>query len=399
MALVAFPLLALEFTHNSILIAGVAVAGRLPAVLVELPAGALVDRHNRRRLIVAVELLRLAVLGGFAAAVWSGADGLAAIYVTVFALGALESAYSSASTASLPAMVPRRSLVRANSKLLTLNVGGQELVGQALGGLALSAAPALPFAADAASFAASALLLRKSIPDTPPTTARTSLGADLREGLQWFFGSPLLRSLASLIASMAFFQAAVLGILVLYGTEDLHLSKTGYGLLLAVPSLGNIAGALSATPLDRRLGSGWTLIVTGSAAALAYPVLAWTSSSVVAAAALTLEALCVVLGNVLTRSIRQAMVPMDLQGRVAGAYRIFILAAMPLGGLIGGFVASQVGIRTTFLLAGLMQIMTLVLVGPRLLARLGKTSEEPEVFAAGSSGSGPDPSAPQQPAI
>lgn len=396
MVLVAFPLLALEFTHNSLTIAGVAVAGRLPAFLIGLPSGAVVDRRNRRRLMVGVEILRLVVLLSFAVTVLAGANGLPAIYATVFVLGGLESVYNSASIASLPAMVPAKLLIPANSRLLTLNVAGQELAGQALGGLALTTAAVLPFAADAGSFAASALLLRRAIPDTPPPPTNTSLLADLREGIRWFRRSPLLRSLAGMIASMAFFQAAVMSILVLYGTENLHLSRTGYGLLLGVASIGNIIGALSAARLHRRLGSGWSLIVAGSAAALAYPVLAITSSRIAAAAALTLEAMSVVFGTVVTRSVRQAVVPLGLQGRVAAAYRIFILGAAPLGALAGGVLAAQVGVRTTFLLSGVTQLLMLILMTPRLLPRLKGSGDISHATGPGLPGSGFGPETPKQ---
>jgi MFS family permease len=370
MVLVGFPLLALAFTHNALLIAGVAVASRAPAVLVALPAGALADRLNRRRLLLAIEMVRFVVLGAFALAVLAGADGLLAIYATVFVLGALNFAFEVTSAACLPNMVAAEMLVPANAHLETVDLTAEEMVGQAIGGAAFALASVVPFALDACSFAASALLLRASVPDNPPATAETTLLCDLRSGLRWFLHAPLPRLLASLIASFAFCQALVLGVMVLYATRDLHLSAAGYGLLLGVAAIGNIVGAVTASRLHRRLGSAWCIIGAGLAAAVAYPVLAATGSAFVAAGALTLESAGVVLGGVAARSLRQSVVPAEMQGRAASAYLMVVLGALTLGGLTGGLLTDQLGLRPTFLIAGCLQLAVVVVAATRLMARV-----------------------------
>jgi MFS family permease len=220
---------------------------------------------------------------------------------------------------------------------------------------------------DACSFAVSAGLLRTTIPDNPPVHADTTLFSDLRAGLRWFMSTPLLRLLTALIASLAFCQALVLGVLVLYGTQDLHLSRAGYGLLLAVAAIGNAIGALSASQLHARLGSGPCIVIAGLVAAIAYPVLAFTSSAVVAAAALALESSGVVLGTVASRSLRHAFVPQELQGRAASTYQMLLLVALPSGGLVGGLLTAQFGLRPTFILAGCLQLSVLAVATPRLI--------------------------------
>ena len=135
MVLVGFPLLALSFTHSAIQIAGVAAAGQFPALVVGPPAGHLADRLNRRRLLIVVELLRFAVLGAFAALVAGGLDSLWVLYLAAFLLGSLTMAFDSATAACVPTIVPPDLLVRGNSHLTAVDVTGEEMVGQALGGV------------------------------------------------------------------------------------------------------------------------------------------------------------------------------------------------------------------------------------------------------------------------
>ncbi len=264
MVLIGFPLLALAYTHNTVLIAGVAVAGRLPALLVALPAGAMADRVNRRKMLVGTEIVRFVTLVVFTVVLAAGAGSLAAIYATVLVLGTMTAAYQFAAAASLPTMVPGASLVDANAHLFNVEVTAKDMLGQAIGGIAFAASTIVPFLADACSFAASARILQTAIPDNPPVDTGDSLISDLRAGLAWFLRNPLLRLLAGLIASLAFCQALVLGLFVLYATHDLHLGKGGYGLLLGISAISNTVAAMAAGRLNTHVGSAWCIILAGA---------------------------------------------------------------------------------------------------------------------------------------
>jgi MFS family permease len=401
MVLVGFPLLALSFTHSSAQIAGVAAAAQLPALVVGPPAGALADRLNRRRLLVVVELLRFGLLAAFAALFAAGLDSLAVLYLAAFLLGSLTMVFDSATAACVPTLVPPDLLVKGNSHLTAVDVTGEEMVGQALGGVVFSVASALPFAADAVSFLASAGLIRGAIPDNHPDPGRSaSFLSDLRAGLRWFSGSPLIRLLTGLIAQLAFCQAVVLALLVLYARQDLHLSETGYGLLLGISAAANVVGAATVNRLHIRVGSGWSIIIAGVAAAVSYPILAATHSPFVACAALSLEAMSVTIGLVAARSLRQSAVPQEFQGRVASAYQTVIFAAFPIGALAGGLLATRLGIRGTFLLAGCLQLLVVGLTARALLVRIrrfwahpdGSTSEAPGPKPGPATRHGPPPS-------
>jgi len=368
--MVGFPLLAVTLTSRPLLIAGVVVAGRLPALLCSVPIGALADRVNRRGMVVVVNLVRIVALAAFSAAVLDGHNSLPAIYATVFVLGTGDMAFNLASQACLPAMVDAADLPRANGYLATAEVSGEQFVGPAVGGLAFAAAPALPFIGDAVSFAASTLLVRTALPDTPPRRDGASFAADVREGLRWFAGHRLLRLLALVVASLAFCQAMVFAELVLYGTHNLHLGRVGYGLFFAGASAGNVLGSLGAGRIHARFGPVRCLVGAAIVAGGAYLALSVTSSVVLAASVLFLEAVGVAVGNVTTLSLRQRVIPAELLGRVGSAFRMLMYGLIPVGALAGGLVSTEIGVSEAFRVAGVLQLLVFALAAPALMRRI-----------------------------
>jgi MFS family permease len=357
MVFVAFPLLAVTLTKNPVLIAMVAVAEQLPWLLFSLPAGALADRVNR--LLV------------FGVGIIAGYHSLVALYLAAFLVGTCETAFWAATSAALPALVEREVLPRANGYLLAADTAGEQFAGPAAGGILFGWFQAAPFLADAVSFVASAVLLVRSVPPSPrriDEEGRTGLARDVALGLSWFAGNRLVRLLAGIVAAFAFCQAIVIGVLVLYGTRVLHLDKPAYGVFLAVGALGNVAGGLLAGRIHARLGARWSIVGAGLLAAAGYVALGKTSMVAVAAAGIAIQAVAVSVGNVATLSLRQSLIPPEMLGRVNNVFRMCVWGIMPLGALVGGALASGVGLHTTFLVAGLLQAGVLLLVFGRLNA-------------------------------
>ena len=373
LVLVAFPLLAVTLTARPVLVAGVAVAGQLPWLFISLPAGALADRVDRRRLLIGVEAARATVLAAFALVVVAGLDSLATLYLVAFLMGSFETAFSAASKASLPELVEVGQLARANGYLFAAETTGEQFAGPALGGITFAWAGSVPFLGDAISFVASAVLLASALPARrqPSRAVRPRpLLADIAFGLKWFARHPLLRVLALAVASFAFCQALVMSVLVLYGVHVLHLGKSGYGLFLAAGAAGNVIGGLVAGRVQARLGPARVVIGAGLGAAAGYLLLGSAPKLWVAILALAVEALAVAIGNVATLSLRQAVIPSELLGRVNNAFRTCLFAAMPLGALAGGVLAADLGLRRGFLVAGVMQVAAVALTGRRLTSRI-----------------------------
>ena len=147
--LVAGPLLAASLTRDPRLVAGLAVAQRLPWLLFSLVSGALVDRLDRRLLMVRVDAARCVAVGLLGVAVLADAASLPLLYVVFFALGTAETLFDNAAVSILPAVVPRAQLARANGRLLGAQMVANELVAPPLGGLLFAAAAAVPFLLDA----------------------------------------------------------------------------------------------------------------------------------------------------------------------------------------------------------------------------------------------------------
>ena len=373
--MVGFPLLALTLTSSPLLIAGVAIAGRLPALLCSVPAGALADRVSRRRMVVVVNVIRVAALAIFAAAVLGGHDDLPFLYATVFVLGAGDMAFSVATQASLPAIVLPAALPRANGYLSMADASGEQFVGPAIGGLVFAVARSLPFIGDAVTFVASALLVRKAIPVTPPRTGHTRFLAEIQEGLRWFAHHALLRLLALVVASLAFCQAMVFAEMVLYGSHQLHLGQVGYGLFFAGASAGNVLGSLAAGRIHARLGPARCLIGAAILAGFAYLVLSVTSDVAAATSVLFVEAVGVAVGNVTTLSLRQRVIPPELLGRVGSAFRLLLYGLVPVGALASGLVTAEIGIRGAFRIAGAVQLLVVVLAAPAVVRRIGRVEK------------------------
>jgi MFS family permease len=367
---VGFPLLALEMTSSALAIAMVAVAGRLPAFIFGLPAGVLADRVDRRRFVLLTNLARAAVLGAFAGFVVAGADNLAVVYVVIFILGSCEVAVDVTTQACLPVIVPRRLVPLASGYYLGADVSGEQFVGPAVGGLLFGVGAALPFVGDAASFVASAGLLARTLPGRPAHPHSSSRLADLREGLRWFMGHPMLRLLAMAVGSLAFCEAMVISLLVLFGTHDLGLSKTGYGVFVAIIAVGDVVGRFSGGTIYNRFGPARCLVGAGAAAASAYLIVAGVHSVVAAAGAFCLASFAIGVGDTAMTAVRQQSTPEELLGRVASVYRLVIFGLLPLGAIAGGLLANATSVRTTFVVAGIAQLLVLVVVGLPLLPHL-----------------------------
>jgi len=374
LAVVALPLLAAGLTRSPALVAGVVVAQRLPWLLLSLPAGALADRLHRGRLMASVDVARAAILVGVALAVSADVLTITALYLAAFGLGALECAFSAAAHAAVPALVADNALDRANGYLFASQASGEQLAGPAIGGLLFAAGAAIPFALDGASFLVSALLLlgvARRLP-RPARTAQTSLAGDIGEGVRFFARDRLLRALAVLVGGLAFCQAAVMGVLVLFALEVLDLGHVGYGVFLGAAAVGNVAGAVAAPRLKARLGATAVLVGAALAAGAVYLLMAGTRSAVAATALMAVEAFAVAAGSVVSITLRQAAVPDELRGRVGNVFRMCIWGVIPLGALAGGLAAGVFGLRAPFLMAGGAQLLLVTVTAGRLRAAVAR---------------------------
>jgi MFS family permease len=360
-ALTAAPLLALSLTRDPRLIAGVTTALTLPYLLFSLPAGVLIDRVDQRRAMARVDAFRAVLLCGFTVLTVTHLVDLAALYGCFFLIGTCETFFRNSSQTLVPQVVGRESLALANGRMMGAEIVMNEFLGPMTGGLFFSLAAAVPFGIDAASFAISSTLLTRLRPPAalqPPkngkpsgtraaVTPRALLG-ELKTGLRALWHHPILRSLALIAGMINIVSYGILGVFVVFAREDLHVSKTGYGLLLAVSAVGGVIASRLGPALMRAIGKESAMLVAIAAQSVSYLVLFLTASPLLAAAMLALASFGLVQWNVIAVFLRQTLVPSGMLGRVSGVYRFIAWGTLPLGAICGGFLASAFGVRSVF---------------------------------------------------
>ncbi|HET9014019.1 MAG TPA: MFS transporter [Thermomicrobiaceae bacterium] len=362
-------------------------AGAVPALVVGLHAGALVDRHRRRPVLIAADVGRALLLGTVPLAWVLGALSLPLLYLVALVGGALTLVFDVAYQAFLPALLEREQLLEGNGKL-ELTRTAAALVGPALGGwlVGLLGGP-LAVAVDAASYLVSAALVGRLRVRERSLGPRSPLGRiwhEIGEGVGIVLGDGRLRAVLGTRAVLSLFNAMLEAVVVLYLVRSLGLGPVLIGVVFSVGSAGFLLGALFADRVARRLGIGRStvggILVLGCGdllVPLAHGPAPVAVPTVVAAELLFGLGLTVV--NVNQASVRQALVPGSAQGRASATVRVVTSAAVPLGALLGGGLGGVLGLRPTLVVAALGELLAAgwVLASPlRALRTLPPLAEE-----------------------
>lgn len=374
--LTALPLMAAEITRQPAQIAAIDLASTLPWFLFALLAGAFVDRVDRRHAMGAANIIRAILVGALALSVLADNATLVLLYVVAFLLGCAETVYDNANQAILPSLVRKDQLERANGRIWAAEFTTNQFAGPPLGAFLFVTAAAAPFFLDSASFLISALLvLSFSGSFKAPRDEglpRTTMRSDIAEGLRWLWNHKLLRTLAMMLGTWNALNTAAFSIFVLFALEILDVTEVGYGILMSSLVVGSVAGSLSGSAVSRRLGPGTTLrvaVVSGAALVL---VIGLTSNPYVVGVMFAIEGFAATVWNVITVSMRQAIIPDRLLGRVNSVYRMFGWGSMPIGAALGGFLGTVFGLRAPyFVMAGglaLMAALTAPLINNRTIA-------------------------------
>lgn len=360
---VSLPLLAVSLTDDPVLISGLTAFAFLPWLLFGLPGGALVDRLDRSRAMSTVNIMRAVLLAALVLLVATGAGSIPVLYLAAFALGLCQVVYDSAARAILSQVVDRRNLDKANSWLTVEETLGQSFVGPPVGAALFAWFRAAPFIGAAIGFALAAVLVlavpgRFKTERTEPTTLR----ADIREGLRWLWRHPLLRGLTILTGLIAGSMSMATSLNVLYALNTLHLSASMYGVLFIAMGVGGLAGSALVGPLTGRFGRPRMIVIAAAIAPVMCVLLGTVADRWAAGVWFFGIALGVTMWNVLSMSLRQAMIPAELLGRVLGANRVVLWGGIPVGALIGGVLAEQVTVSAAYLVSGLAQLVVVVVV-------------------------------------
>ena len=356
----ALPLTAALLLHATPLQMGILVAlETLPFALVSLHAGVLLDRVRKLPIVIASDVSRGLALLSIPLCAWRGVLSVEVLYAVGFFCGVQNVLGGAAYQVLIAQMAGRERLVEANAKI-TLGETSSALIGPGIAGALIHALTA-PFAimVDALSFFASALMLRRlRVPnDVPVAATRQSIGAEIREGLALVWNNATLRSLALVAAAWQILHHMQIAVLILFATRELGLSAGALGMAYMAGGIGCVLAATSAERLSKRFGVG-PLIVYG----LLLTAFGWQAfglirgSTAVATVALGVGMLVFDFGAVLWGinylSLRQAITPDRLLGRMTATMRFLAIAAAPLGSLAGGLLATVIGLRPTLWVVG-----------------------------------------------
>jgi predicted MFS family arabinose efflux permease len=367
----ALPLLVLALTGSGLMMGIVGALEMLPDLLFGMVAGALADRSDRRRMMFLADLGRAALTALIPISVVLGGPTLAVILIVAAPMSVLRSFFLAGYTASVPVLVGRSQLARANSIFEAIYSFGF-IIGPAIAGLlAATIGPGLTLAIDAASFALSSLVLAFMRRDLRAPTDRppASLAADIREGIEFIVRHPLLRPMILFWGLVSITTAPLVTALAVHVTRDLGYDETILGLVLTAYGIGTVIGALLTARLGRRrvgpfllggtLGTGVLLLTISRASQV--PVM--LGVAVIAGIAQS-----VVLVTYLTTRSNHA--PDALLGRVGSTARTISLGLQPIGMLAGGVLIDLSSGSTTIAVMGIgLIVLTLAFVPVRTLRR------------------------------
>lgn len=360
--LFALPLLVFKLTHSATNLALTTASEFVPYLLFGLVLGALVDRLDRKRMMLLTDVARAAVILILPLLALAGDLRVQIIYAVAFVQSTLGILFSCGEFAAIPSLVGRDDLIAANGRIMATNSAGQ-IVGPILAGVLVAlVSPADLLFFDAASFlvsAASLAVIRRSFNGAaapePSAPGVAGVLADARDGLRYVWSHPVLRSISIMMALINFVASTETSQLVLFAKRALAATDTQVALLFAAGAAGVVAVSMAAAPIRRRLSFTVTalgalviagLTVTAMAVIRSYPaaLVLWAASSGFG-----------LLLNINTQALRQAIVPSHMYGRVISVAGVLAWSAIPLGAIAGAAAIQLSGsVAAVYAVTGLL---------------------------------------------
>jgi MFS family permease len=379
----AVPLLAALTLHANAFEMGLLRAAEfVPFLIFTLPAGIWADLGIRRNLMISTNLVRGVFITVVPILVFAGWMRLELLYVVMFVMGALKVIFEMAYQTYVPAIVKRRELINANSKIMMSYALGQS-VGPGFGGIMveLLGAP-LAVLTDASTYFMSAFcLLQIKHREEKVRPESGGMIAQIIEGFRYVAAHKTIRPLLTLLTVNNFFMNAIMAVLVLYATGDLGFRPGVFGMIVSIGGCGAVLGAFGAERLGRWLGPGpFTILASGSTAVAAFCFPLVRSCDNVGLLGLAVAYFILSAGSssvtVFAWTIRQTLTPVEMLGKMNGAFRFVVTGIMPFGAVFGGWLAQFCGIRYTLLISAVGLLVTAVVISRTRLWSLTDLSAE-----------------------
>ena len=361
---VAIPLIAALTLEASSLEMGILSAVEfLPFLLISLFVGVWVDRKHKRPLMIIADIVRAVVLIGIPISIYFNILSMPILYVVAAVVGVNTVIFEIAHASYLPTVVKNEELVEGNSKL-EFSSSSATVVGQSIGGALIQVLSApLSILFNVGTYLLSALYLalikKKEAPIEVPEEAEQNMWADIREGTTFVFHHNIIRPI--LIGTVIFnlFTYVIEPIFILYISRTLALDPIYIGLIFSMSGVGALLGAFIAGPMAKRLGLGKTLVFSLFVAgfvSLIIPVatlLPTLPAVILIMVMYMIDAAMVIVYNINQRSLRQAVTPQNLQGRMNASIRMFGMGVVPIGAVLGGWLGGIIGTTPTLIVGAI----------------------------------------------
>ena len=342
-SLLAFPLLVLAITRSPAQAGLVGALRSLPFALLCLPAGALIDRWDRKKVMLICDTGRALALGSIPVALWLGRLGILQLCLVALVEGTLMTFFSLAEIACLPHVVPKEQIPAASAQNQAID-SASWTIGPFLGGLLFGLGNAIPFLTDAISYVCSVLgifFMRTRFQEERAETP-LKIWHEIGEGILWLWHERVLRFLALLTLGLIFPTIGFTLLLIILA-QNLHASPLAIGILFASGGIGSIAGAFLTNPLQKRFTFGQLTIGSAWIWAISWLALAIAPNLWVLGIANGVSFIIVPIYISVQFSYRLIIIPDHLQGRVQSVFRLLSFGSQPLSFVLTGFLIQWIG--------------------------------------------------------
>lgn len=387
-ALAAAPLLIASMTSSPILVAAGAILQFLPWLVFGLHAGAIADRFDRRRLVMAANAARAVVLLALCAFLVTGTANIWIVLASAFLYGTAEVFVDTAGSTLLPMLLKPADLGLGNARLQAGFLVANQFAGPPLGAFLFAAGHAWPFLLEAVCVTLAVVLISRIARTPVPPRSQAGSGGDLdgtvagatgsgakvhtdtstgsvhriAEGLRWLWRNPPVRMLVLIILLFNVTWAAPWGVLVLYATEHLHMGAVGYGMLTTASAAGGLLATLSFGWLERHVSFATMMRVCLSLEVVMHLAFALTTQGWIALAIMFVFGFYAFIWGTISTTVRQRLVPHELQGRVSSVNSVGVFGGMVIGQALGGVIAQTWGLTAPWWFAFAGAALTLLFV-------------------------------------
>ncbi|MGG2953463.1 MFS transporter [Geobacillus stearothermophilus] len=342
LTLLAMPWLASTITSNTFSVSLVSASMTLPWLLFSLYIGALIDYYPKKKLMIVAAIIRIIVLIVLSVSILFKIISIPLLILAAFLIGITKVVFDSTAQTLVPSIVSKDILEKANGYIMTSRLTMSDVVGRSIGGILISFGIFIPFALDIISLLATIpfLFLLKTTASLKNHALNKKNKLDILEGVKFVWRNQLLLTLALMGIGITLMFTSTLAIQVFYVKEILKLDSSGFGLLIAVGTIGSIIGSQSISLLKNKFGFNATILTSLLMMGFTLGSVGLTSNPFIVGILYFIASIFIATFNICNLSLRQRIIPDNKLGRVGGVFQLLSLGMSPLGMLLGGGIVN-----------------------------------------------------------